>query len=400
MVNKIQKGLGLVSLVLSLYSCGSDNTSNNNHPNNNCYDCSTDSNVNKDNGSVVNNGNNNSNHSVNNSCLSNCEDAGINEGSDGSGSANNFRDSGNNNYFDASYRDNGYDGSTSNTDACVSCSYDGGDNNGGSDGSIFTYDAGSDSGTNNTHGDAGSDSNNDSGRDASTSSNDAGSDAGVTHTNHSPTVYWTDSNGSRIISFTTMIDRDETYSVHAEDIDGDTLSYNWKMKQDEVDTNQTTIPRIIYSYHNAGVYTAIINVSDGETSITDSLDVRVQNSQGNIPPYIDAGPDINNYPLNEFRCVNWGCDSNTLAGICQGDPFAPGHSLQGFNHGDVDGTIVDWHIDKDYINRPGLGTSGNGCYPLRYNNQDYHSGQIVTVRVKVTDNQGAVGVDTAQFILQ
>ena len=90
MVNKIQKGLGLVSLVLSLYSCGSDNTSNNNHPNNNCYDCSPDSNVNKDDGSVVNNGNNNSNHSVNNSCLSNCEDAGINEGSDGSGSANNF----------------------------------------------------------------------------------------------------------------------------------------------------------------------------------------------------------------------------------------------------------------------------------------------------------------------
>lgn len=120
---------------------------------------------------------------------------------------------------------------------------------------------------------------------------------------------------------------------------------------------------------------------------------------GNVAPYIEAGPDMT-LVRQEPVCIQYACDAQTLASVCTTRPFAPGHSAEGFPHGDVDGQIVDWHIDKDHINQPGLGFSHKGCASLRYNSTDYSIGQNLSLYIEVTDDKGAVGYDTAQIILE
>src|SRR5690606_43370 len=76
------------------------------------------------------------------------------------------------------------------------------------------------------------------------------------------------------------------------DLDGDTLTYSWTLSgptgttatlDDDTSATPTFTPDL------AGAYTAILTVSDGTYSATDTVTITV--TPANQPPVADAGPD-------------------------------------------------------------------------------------------------------------
>jgi PKD repeat protein len=145
------------------------------------------------------------------------------------------------------------------------------------------------------------------------------------------------------------------------DPDGDPLTYTWDLDYDSI--FETPGQVVTNTWPDNGVYTVTLRVDDGRGGIaTDDATVVVNN----VPPTADAGPDQ----------VAVEGDPVTLVGSAT-DPGA-------------DTLTFEWDFDYDgfTFNVDATGQTVTASYPV--------APAIYTVALRVTDDDGGAGYDTAQ----
>ena len=138
------------------------------------------------------------------------------------------------------------------------------------------------------------------------------------------------------------------------DIDGTIVSYDWDFGDESTHGTGVT-PSHDFPDHGTYTVTLIVTDDDGATD-TDTCVITILNN----PPTSDAGMDQTVY-------------------------LGTTVSLDGSGSSDVDGTIVsyDWDFGDGTTHGTGVSTS-----------HDYNDHGVYTVKLTVTDNDGAIGIDT------
>ncbi len=365
---KLNKGLGLTTLVLSLYSCGSDNPKINDDKN--CSDNCTEDNIRDSENNILDAGINENIYS-NDACTNNC----------------------------------GYDANTnkdSGIDVGTTQDEDGGDGNNIIDGCFnCEYDSGTDSGTNTTQ-----DANNlpDANNNTDSGINDGG------NINHNPEIEFVDNNQNIITNYNTIINRNESFKLKIYDEDlTDNLEAKINCGNGETAEWETLTREELTGYYNKicrftipGEYNVIGYAKDDHESVNTTLNVNVEDET----PFVEAGPDMT-IQLNKTYCFNWECNTEDLNIACGSGTnrksFAPGHSEIGFPYRiESETTIENWFISKDDNRNPDFGrVKEKACIIETYGSgfENYQSGDEVIKRVEIRLSNNNVLSDTFNITL-
>ena len=116
-----------------------------------------------------------------------------------------------------------------------------------------------------------------------------------------------------------------SFSVDAEDLDGNTLSYNWKLNNESVSTSDSY--NFVTNYSSEGSYSMVLELSSSKTTQYLSWNIKVNNKNQDIVIIEILPNDGSNIYLNEGENLQFSIDATDP----DGDPLAYEWSVDGAN---------------------------------------------------------------------